>query len=196
MIATVFSLIRRLRRDQSGVSALEFALIAPLMILFYFGSAELTQAVMAQRRTLSVASAIGDLVAQANGTTTAQDVDDAMNMGNIIMYPFPTTGTVLSICVEGITADNSATPVKSVMWRHVKNDDGNCAAVGTKVTGLSDDVIAAGQSLIMARVAYKYTSSTNLVLHINPIFTKVYYLRPRRSSSISCTDAVTGKTCS
>jgi len=196
MIGALSRFTRRFRRDQSGVSAVEFALIAPVMILFYFGTAELTQGLMAERRTLSTASAIGDLVAQSNGATTGQDIDDAMNMGNIIMYPFPTTGTVLSICVEGITADNSPTPVKSVLWRQVKNDDGNCPAVGATVKSLSADIIAAGQSLIMARVAYKYTSSTNLVLHANPTFTKVYYLRPRRSSSITCADAVTGKNCS
>ena len=91
MIGTFSRLIRRFRRDQSGVSAVEFALIAPVLIIFYFGLAELTQAIMAQRRTISTASAIGDLVAQSNGATTSTAISDAMSMANIIMYPFPTT---------------------------------------------------------------------------------------------------------
>jgi Flp pilus assembly pilin Flp len=188
MIGTFSRLIREFRRDQSGVSAVEFAFIAPVLIVFYFGMAELTQAIIAQRRTISTASAIGDLVAQANGTTTAADVDDAMNMANIVMYPFPITGTSLSICVEGITADIAPTPVSTVKWRRVKNDDGNCPVVGATVPGLSTGVIAAGESLIMSRVAYKYSSSANMVLHNNPTFTKVYYLRPRRSASIACSN--------
>lgn len=188
MIGAFSRMIHRFRRDQSGVSAVEFAFIAPVLIIFYFGLAEITQAVMAQRRTISTASAIGDLVAQANGATTSAAVADAMNISNIVMYPFPTTGTVISICVAEITANTATPPVSKIIWRQVKNDDGNCPTVGTTVTGLSTGVINGGESLIMARVAYKYSSAGNIVLHNNPTFTKVYYLRPRRSSSISCTN--------
>jgi Flp pilus assembly protein TadG len=38
-------------RDRRGVSAVEFALIAPVLVIFYCGLAELTQAMMAQRRS-------------------------------------------------------------------------------------------------------------------------------------------------
>ena len=194
MIGTFSRMIRRFRRDQSGVSAVEFAFIAPVLIIFYFGLAEITQAVMAQRRTITTASAIGDLIAQSNGATTAAAVADAMNIANIVMYPFPTTGTVISICVAEITASTATPPVSKIVWRQVKNDDGNCPTVGSTVTGLSTGVIAGGESLVMARVAYKYSSAGNIVLHNNPTFTKVYYLRPRRSSSISCTNGASNCT--
>ena len=52
-------------RDRRGVSAVEFALIAPVLVIFYCGLAELTQAMMAQRRLSNIASSIGDLVAQS-----------------------------------------------------------------------------------------------------------------------------------
>ncbi len=45
----------KFRRDQRGVSAVEFAFIAPVLILFYFGLAEYTQALMAQRKTINTA---------------------------------------------------------------------------------------------------------------------------------------------
>ena len=41
---------RRFLGDRRGVSAIEFAFIAPVMILMYFGVAELTQGMMAERR--------------------------------------------------------------------------------------------------------------------------------------------------
>ena len=43
----VLARLKRLRRDERGVSAVEFALIAPVMILFYFGLAEVTQVMIA-----------------------------------------------------------------------------------------------------------------------------------------------------
>ena len=43
----MITLLHRLGRDRRGVSAVEFALIAPAMIAFYFGLAEITQALLA-----------------------------------------------------------------------------------------------------------------------------------------------------
>ena len=83
-----FDLLRRLIRDRRGVSAVEFALIAPLMILMYFGAAELTQAYMAQKRVIHVASVIADLTSQE--TTLNQGmVDDIFAAGRHILQPFP-----------------------------------------------------------------------------------------------------------
>ena len=68
------SLFRRLRADSRGVSAVEFALIAPVILLFYFALTEFCQAQMAQKRVNHVAATIGDLVAQ-NGQLTRSEVD-------------------------------------------------------------------------------------------------------------------------
>ncbi|MBP8248028.1 MAG: pilus assembly protein, partial [Phenylobacterium sp.] len=67
--------LRRFRDDREGVSAVEFALIAPIMILFYFGMAEICQGFMAQKRTQHVASTIADLVAQRETISTATLTD-------------------------------------------------------------------------------------------------------------------------
>ena len=48
---------------------------------------------------------MGDLVAQSNGSITAADVDDVMNMSNVLMYPYPVTGTALQICIYSILSD-------------------------------------------------------------------------------------------
>ena len=74
----VLARLKRLRRDERGVSAVEFALIAPVMILFYFGLAELTQVMIAERKTVRTASAIGDILAQTAEikVTGAGGIDD------------------------------------------------------------------------------------------------------------------------
>ena len=72
MMRALARFIRGFRADRRGVSAVEFALIAPVLIVFYFGIAELTQAMMASRRASHVASSIGDLVAQEQSVTNAE----------------------------------------------------------------------------------------------------------------------------
>ena len=61
--------LRRLIADRRGVSAVEFALVAPILVLLYFGLVELSQAATADRRLAHATSAVGDLVAQASSVT-------------------------------------------------------------------------------------------------------------------------------
>ncbi|MFN5553034.1 MAG: TadE/TadG family type IV pilus assembly protein, partial [Hyphomonadaceae bacterium] len=54
------------RGAQRGVSAVEFALIAPLMIMMLFGASEVSQAVSVDRKVTLAASTLGDLAAQTD----------------------------------------------------------------------------------------------------------------------------------
>ena len=82
-------LFRRLGRDDRGVSAVEFALLAPVLIAFYFGMAEFCQGFMAQKRMGHVSAMVADLVAQEETVGTA-NLDDIFAIGGLIMKPFPT----------------------------------------------------------------------------------------------------------
>jgi Flp pilus assembly protein TadG len=176
--------LKRLRRDERGVSALEFALVAPLMILFYFGLAEATQIMMAERKTIRAASAVGDILAQTPEVkvTGAGGIDDVFDMAEILMTPFP-TGIQLKICVAGIT--KSSTGALSVTWRRAKNN-AVCPAVGASEP-VPADLIANGESVVMSRVTYTYVGPTNMVIKTDPTFTKTFYLRPRMSTAVTCT---------
>jgi Flp pilus assembly protein TadG len=184
MMRTLIQGLRNFRRDQRGVSAVEFAFIAPVLILFYFGLAEYTQALMAQRKAINTASAMGDLTAQANGSTTSSTINDIMDMKDVLMAPFPVSGTQAKICIVSIV--NNGTQNK-VTWRKYQNDT-TCPAVGTVMSSVPTELISANQSVIMSRVSYTYTSPAAYIIKTSPVFSKTYYLRPRRSSTIACAD--------
>lgn len=175
--------VRRLGRDRRGVAAVEFAIIAPLMIMMYLGLAEFTQVMMAERRTIRTASAIGDMVAQNSeiSATGTGGVSDVLAIATTLMRPFPTAS--LKLCVASIVAD--ANGAKKIEWSKNQNDT-SCAS--TSVSGLSSDLIAANQSVIMSRVTYAYAGTINQALKVNPTFTKTLYLRPRRSTKVICDD--------
>ena len=61
----------RFVRDRRGVSAIEFAIIAPMMILIYVGVAESGNALTVFRRTATVAMTASDLTAQVKKVSTA-----------------------------------------------------------------------------------------------------------------------------
>ncbi|MBS0296574.1 MAG: pilus assembly protein [Proteobacteria bacterium] len=163
--------LRRLRRDHRGVSAIEFAMLAPVLIAFYLGLAEMSQGLMAQRRVEHTASAICDLTAQARSLKTA-DLTDTFLVGKLILSPFQTT--TLSQRLSSVTV--SSTGVAKVDWSQGSNM--SARGVGSTVS-LPANVVTNGQSVIMSEVSYVYTSPVNYILKSPITFTQTYYLRPR-----------------
>lgn len=167
-------------RDRRGAAAVEFAFIAPVLIIMYCGLAELSQAMMAQRRASNVASTIGDLVAQSTQTGPTM-IGDIFNIGNTIMAPFPTAG--LQMCVASVVSD--ATGKDTVAWSQPSTPSmPNCPAQNAVLSNVPTGVLPASQSVIMAKVSYAYTSPIKLVMPRTLNFYRTYYLRPRKSDSV------------
>lgn len=168
-------------RDKRGVSAVEFALIAPVMIVMYCGLAEVTQAMMAQRRLSNIASQIGDLVAQSN-QTGPNKMADVFTIGTIIMAPFPTSA--LKMCVASITSDS--TGKDTVIWSQASATGmSSCPTQGAVLTTVPVGVLPASQNVIMARASYDYASPIKLVLPSTITFQRTFYLRPRKVDSVT-----------
>ena len=176
MIATLHWL-RRFRDDRRGVSAVEFAFIAPILILFYFGMAELCQGFMAKKRTEHIASAVADLVAQTDHVTTAE-LNDIYGAASQIMAPFPTTN--LKQRISSVTKNSSG--VTTVDWGSASG--WTARASGSSVT-VPANLIGNGESVIMAEVQYQYTSAFDYVMPSAMTFTKTFYLRPRVSDKVT-----------
>jgi Flp pilus assembly protein TadG len=173
-------LFRRLARDKRGVSAVEFALIAPALIAFYFGLAELTQAMMAERRASHTASAIGDLVAQSTQINTAT-MTDIFTIGQTIISPFPTTS--LKMRVTSVVADAKISP--KVEWSSVSGSGITALKKDDPVTVPTGLLTAAGQSVVMSEVTYSYDSPVDYFVPRAVTFNKKFYLRPRKSDKVT-----------
>jgi Flp pilus assembly protein TadG len=174
-------MLRRLGRDQRGVAAIEFALIAPVAISLYMGFAELTMAMMANRRVAHAAEVVGDLVAQSPAVSPT-DLTDVFKVGNAIMSPFATTP--LKMRITSVVADAKAVP--KVGWSQA---NGMIAmTTGTQVGGFPPNLLAAGDSVIQADVSYAYVSPLRMILPNAITFSNTYYLKPRQSASVTLTN--------
>lgn len=175
--------LRAFWSDRRGVSAIEFALIAPVLVVMYCGLAETTQAMMAQRRLSNITSQIGDLVAQSAQTGPSK-MTDIFNIGNLIMAPYPSGP--LKMCVYSVISD--ATGKDTVDWVRT-NPAGvgmaNCPAKDAIVTNIDVGVLPASQSVIVARASYDYNSPIKLIMPTTMTFKRSYYLRPRRTDAVT-----------
>ncbi len=177
--------------DRRGVAAVEFALLAPMLVLAYFGLAELTEGLMAARKVSSVAASIGDLTAQAASTTPGQ-ISDIFTVGQTLMQPFPTTGQVLTMRISSVTVD--ANNVPRIDWSEGQGMTAlpKGAAVSlplaTKAqpSDPSTPFIASGQSVIMAEAHYQFVSPVGRYLPQTSDLNDTLYLSPRQGTSVTC----------
>src|SRR6202789_3289994 len=169
-----FARTRRFLRDRGGLAAIEFAFVAPILILAYFGVAELCGAMLAQRKTSHVASAIGDLTSQYSAPA-ASDINNFFAAGQVMMSPSDTTTLKMRISA---VQENAAGTAASVIW--------SCASSNWAVLAKTTpeplpqvNMIAAGQSVIMAETQYTYSSPMSYLLPSVFTYSNVFYLRPR-----------------
>ena len=59
--------VRGLRYNEEGISAVEFALVAPLLIMLYLGAIELSFLMEVDRRVTQTAASLGDLTGSPGG---------------------------------------------------------------------------------------------------------------------------------
>lgn len=173
--------LRRFHDDQDGVSAVEFAMLLPLMITLYLGSIEVTQAVSADRKMTLVAGTIGDLVAQTS-CVTANDVSSIFDAGKAVLYPFD--AGVMKAAVTSVTID--ANQNATVAWSKPYNG----ATVKDPGTNVTSSIPAAlrtsAGSVIWAEAYYTYVPTIGKVIAPSGIsMGEKIFLKPRLSTSVT-----------
>lgn len=96
---------RALLKNTDGVSAIEFALIAPLMIVFFFGFVETTVGVAIDRK-LGIAAAEITQIVNAKFLEMDADLDDVLAGLAVMLQPYDAstaTATVSEISIDPVT---------------------------------------------------------------------------------------------
>lgn len=167
------SLLARLRRDRRGASAIEFAIIAPVMIACWFGLVETGAAITAGRRTNHAAAALADLVAQKSQMSAA-DVDDSFQAATQMMNPMDTAP--LKLKVTSVTRDASGRNL--VDWSEGKGltKDTPGAVVSDIPAGV---LVDPGDSVVVGRAEYAFKPASAQVVAVGLTYKDVSYMKPR-----------------
>lgn len=167
---------RRALSDRSGVAAIEFALIFPVIFVLNVAAAEALQAYMAQRQVAHIAATMADITAQ-NRTVTDAEVDDILLASTAMIHPFPAER--LQQRVSSMSA--SGTGSVSTDWTRKRDWS------GTSGPAMPSGYLAASESVIVADVIYDYRPTFGLFLPETLRFTRHAYVRPRLSSKVERT---------
>ena len=193
---------RRVARNDQGLAALEFALIAPLMILLFVGLAQLSSAIIASRHTSHAVSSLGDLVSQCSNVSDT-DVANIFSAASDIMAPLPATTAavppatsptqLLSQRVTSVEVTD-AKGTTQAQWSQATSGQ-TAYATGAAVTLPANLVTNQGDSVIMAETKYTYTfGNTYLSKYLSNIFVfdNLSYFKPRKSALVSYTGSGPG----
>lgn len=190
-------LIQRFRRDRRGVSAIEFAFIAPVMIFLYFGLAEFSGALIADRNVNLVASELDDLATQPTKVSASTDIPDMIAATSNIMAPLSTSS--LSVRLIQVYADASGKTW--VDWcapaaacaSYPTTDQGFPTASTASATAITmpTGLVGAGTCMMQATATYTYSSPLSAAaysyFHTPWTFSQVFTLAPRQTTCVTLT---------
>lgn len=162
-------------RDDRGVSAVEFALILPVLVMLYLGCVEVSLAVTVDRKVTSAGSVVGDLIAQGEELCSA-DIDNIFDATDAVLAPYDTTP--LKVVVSYVEVGEDDTTVK---WSKASN--ATPRTTGSTVT-LPEEVAVEGDKLVLAEVEYLYKPTFGQTLKKNITFSDTFYMRPRNPNGI------------
>lgn len=179
---------RQLCDDVSGISAVEFALIAPVLVMFYFACVEISTMLIVDRKVTNVASSVADLVTR-QPTIDATEITNVFNSGVITMAPQDATPTRIRV-TSVIFDTDGVTPI--VDWSQA-TANWTAYTAGDPIT-VPTGMIPPDGSVILSEVEYDYTSITGifstedgLLIDMSRTLADEYWQRPRRTEIIEFT---------
>ncbi|WP_245337334.1 TadE/TadG family type IV pilus assembly protein [Shinella sp. HZN7] len=187
--ATGRGMLLRLRRfveDRRGVGAIEFAIVAPLLMMAYVSAFEVTVAITASRKVSRASATISDLLTQSN-TTNKATLDTMKNVVAKIVAPFPVNSAyTLKITGVAVAADGKAT----VAWS--RDQAGNAPYAKNSVVTLPSDMGNMETFIVRTELSVPYSIlllAPNLDSNLNKIkLGRTSYFRLRVGKKIDCSD--------
>jgi Flp pilus assembly protein TadG len=174
----------RLRRDERGVSAIEFVLIFPLLVGLLAGTVDFGQALMVSRKMDQIVGTLGDMVSQQSSWTTT-DLDAIMTGTAVIIQPFDNTNLQIQLAVLDVASDLTT----KVNWARAYHTTALTNGAASPVT-IPTNIAESGVQLIAVKATYSLTTPFSSLL--KPItgvtsysYSKTYIMRPRIKDTIT-----------
>ena len=175
-MGTIWLRMRRraleLRGNSSGIAAVEFAMIIPIMAVLFIGTNEFSAGVAVDRKVTIMARTLSDLTSQ-NTEVTDDKLTNFFNASKAIMTPYsstPVKGTISELYI------NPSTLKARVQW-----SQGAAAHSPGDIIDIPDALKIGGTYLIYSEVKYKYQPSVAWFIKSTGItLTDFSYTRPRQ----------------
>jgi Flp pilus assembly protein TadG len=166
-------ILRRIARDRRGVSAVEFALLAPVMIGLYLGCAEISDGVSADRKVSLTAAALANLAAEVTSISSG-DMTNILDASSAIIYPYSAANMKMTLSCLAIDGSKNV----SVKWSVSRN--GNVLTANN--VSLPPALVVANTQLLFSQVSYAYKPIVGYTITGTLTLSDQMYMAPRISA--------------
>jgi Flp pilus assembly protein TadG len=169
--------LRRFAGNRQGVSAVEFALMLPIMLTLYLGGVELGDGFGINFKSTISARTVADLASQY---VTIDNSTMSTILGAATTVVAPYSANNMSVTVSEVTINNKG--VATITWSDSLN--GTAHTVGTVIT-LPASLQTPNISLIWGEVSYPYKPQMGYVVTGTITMYQSIFFYPRLSSSVT-----------
>lgn len=173
-------------RDRKGTGAIEFAIIAPLLIMTYIGSFEISLGFSIARKVSRAASTVADVLTQQT-TVDKVTLDGMKDVAKSIMSPYEMTDYTLKMTGIKMTAPGTGI----VAWS--RDEDGGTPYLAGSTVTVPTDISSTNTFIVRSELMVPHQLllfapglADNTLKTIN--LSKTYYYRQRVGTEITCSD--------
>ena len=169
--------IARFVRNRRASAAVEFAVIAPIMLTMFFGVDEFASAVAVDRKVTLVARTLSDLTSQSSSVTDT-DLANFTTTARAILTPYsptPLNSTISELYVDPAT-----------MTAKVKWSKGSAPRGINSIVSIPAALLIGDTYLIYSEVNYTYTPNVGYLISktLGVPLSDFTYTRPRQSACV------------
>lgn len=171
--------MRNFWADSRAVSATEFAIVLPFMLVLWIGGIELGNGLAISVKVSETAHTVADLVSR-NACVTSGTLDTMLGASTATIAPYAAANATVVVSEVSTDASGNAT----VTWSRALN--GSARPVSQPITLPSSlgTPSPANISLILGETSYRYTPNLGYTISGTVTIAENYYLYPRVTSAV------------
>jgi Flp pilus assembly protein TadG len=178
--------IVRFRRAEDGLSAVEFALLLPVMAMFYLGGVQIAMAVSTYRLVDLTANTVTNLIAQYTTISQTAQMPDILAAATQVMSPVKSNDSAyaknIKVVVSLISIDKNGNA--TVAWSQTLN--GTARVVGSKVT-VPSSMNNPNTNIVLGETKYAFNAPVDFLKLGTLNLSSSLYMVPRASTTINLT---------
>lgn len=184
--ADIVEMLARLAHDRRGIGGVEFAIIAPMLLVLYLMAFELTMGLSVAKKTSMASSTVADLVARQE-TVTKTFLTTMSDVTGAIFVPYPSNDLLIKVSAIKIDSAKAA----KVAWSWSTTGIAPYA-VGTTAP-VPSDMLVADTFLIRSELSVSH----ELMMYLPGLsgtdaksvtISREFYFRQRLGTEVTCTD--------
>lgn len=172
-------LSRQYREDERGIAAIEFAIIAPIMIGMYFGLAEIASAISIDRRISHSANVAGDLSTQ-QPELKDEDIVELISAALRVMGVEDASSVSMDIHSYMKPGADDAPESRGLI--RLNQSVGNFPALQPDT--IDANLLNERSGVVVTRVSYEYTPLKLRYFDSDITLTEKFLHKPRRSDAV------------